>query len=222
MPLHSYVPLFQPESNGQKSTHDAIGDIRPTKIKPTLPLLRLMQPTVVVLFLCAAAFRWEIFSSTPYLDFWGRLLSDHPSIELVLDSRSSDSRDISLDDVNTVEPLERLAIAFHAPMRLESSPDGAPGQSSAVSIHLTHTLSDFAQQTIDQDAAYITLLPGNRPELWIRSRTSQGLRQAVDSICNAETFPYVLVRALHSNVQSTFKISPEQGGQLSAVVRGKP
>lgn len=223
LPLHSYVPVFQPEVVPQEAPgHNLFRMGRPRATKPLLSLRQLIQPTLVALFLCAATFRWEVFSSTPYQDFWTTLLGGRSVIVLVLDTHSSNPGEISIDDLNLTEPLQRTALAFHASMRIESSSDTVPANSEAVLVHLTHDLPRATQRMIDPDEAYITVVPGNRPELWVRGGTSKGLQLTIDSISSADDFPFALENALHSNADNQIRISRKSNGQLSAVVDHEP
>lgn len=223
LPLHSYVPVFQPEAEEQEATaHDISPDVRQDAAKPVLSLWQLMQPTLLVLFLCAATFRWEVFSSTPYQDFWSTLLSGRSGIVLILDAHSSDPGDISIDDVNLSEPLQKTALAFHTPIRIESSANSIPGDPDAVFIHLTHNLPRVPQAGKDPDAAYIGIVPGRSRALWIGSGTSQGLELAIESLSNADEFPFTLERALPSRTECLVRISRKSNGQLSAVADDEP
>jgi hypothetical protein len=199
LPRNSYAPVFQPEPISQEKPAQEIplGAHAGTR-KRSLTLGQLMQPTLMALFLCAATFRWEVFSTTPYLDFWTTVLKGSSGITLVLDTQSSDRHDISPDDVNLSEPLQKLALAFHTPIRIESSSDNTLDRSLSVAVHITHDLPGAPAKTTTPDAAYIAVVPGKRPELWIRGRTSKSLQLAVDSISNADSFPYALENALHS------------------------
>jgi hypothetical protein len=85
-------------------------------------------------------------------------------------------------------------------------------------VHLTHDLPNAAQQTTDPDAAYILVTPGNHPKLCIQSKSTNGLRMAIDSISNLDNFPFALESALHGHANSLIRISQKSGGQLTAAV----
>jgi len=220
IPLHSYIPVFQPEPHDPQAEVDpretqiaSIKDIT----QPILSLSQMMQPTLVTLFLCAAIFRWEMFSATPYLDFWTTLLSGRSVIVLVLDSRSSDSRVIPVEDLNLSQSLLKTAIAFHTSTQVASSADLQLNRAQVVPIHVTHEVSP-GQGMANPEAAYIKVIPGNQPELWISATNPTALKMAIDSISNSDGFPYALEGALQRHVSSLVRLSHNSNGQISAVV----
>jgi hypothetical protein len=159
---------------------------------PMLPVSRMMIPTLIALFLCAATFRWQAFSGTPYLDFWEALLEGHAGIALVLDADPADPRAVTTSDLQMVRPLLETATMFHAPAEISSSA-AAAGQNDLLAVHITH----HAPAAKADDAAYITLVPGRSAQLWVGSRNGQSLDLAIRSISDSDLFPTTLQAAVH-------------------------
>jgi hypothetical protein len=172
---------------------------------PILPVSRMMIPTLIALFLCAATFRWQAFSGTPYLDFWEALLEGHAGVALVLDADPADPRAVTTSDLEMVRPLLQTASMFHASAEISSSADAA-NQNNLLAVHITHR----APATKADEAAYITLLPGQNAQLWVGSRNSQALDLAIHSISDADLFPIALEAAVHRKAPTRLRFVDKQ------------
>ena len=218
LPLRTYVPVFLPETAAKPQpaaasqpiapvlpamadampaepapqAHAAEPHIPPATVPiPVLPVSRMMIPTLIALFLCAATFRWQAFSGTPYLDFWEALLEGHAGVALVLDADPADPHAVTTSDLEMVKPLLQTATAFHATAEIGSSASAA-SQNDLLAVHITHR----APSAKTDDAAYITLIPGRNAQLWVGSRNGQALNLAVRSISDADLFPTALEAAV--------------------------
>jgi hypothetical protein len=212
LPLRTYVPVFVPEVKAKQPevgagpvaavavradetalAQDAV--VEPAQgietYEPLLPLSWMIIPTLVALFLCAATFRWQAFSGTPYLDFWEALLEGHARIALVLDADPADPRAVTTSDLQIVKPLLETAELFHAKTEIGNS-DEAVNRNDLLAVHITH----HAPGNQTDDAAYITLIPGRDAQLWVESRSEQALDLAIQSISDADTFPIALEAAV--------------------------
>ena len=211
LPLRTYVPVFVPEARAKEFADVDVGTVADTPVfdaaaaqnrenaqaramEPSgtlLPLSWMMIPTLVALFLCAATFRWQVFSGTPYLDFWEALLEGHAGIALVLDADPEDPRAVTTSDLEIVKPLLKTAEIFHAKTEIASS-DETVDQNDLLTVHVTHR----APGSKIDDAAYITLIPGQNAQLWVGSRNEQALDLAIQSLTDADLFPTALDAAV--------------------------
>jgi hypothetical protein len=214
MPLRSYVPRFLPEPHSDTSvTGPVAGEIveAPAIPRVVLTLSQMMMPTLVALFLCVATFRWQIFSGTPYLDFWDSLMAGHSAIALVLDADSSDPHAVTTDDLETVGPLLRTAESLHVPAQVRSSADPKQDRIAVVPIHMTHqSLSANATQSDDPQGAYLTVIPGREPELWITGTNPAAITLAIHSMSSEDDFPQALGMALRRNTPTRIRIAEGQ------------
>jgi len=181
----------------------------------------MMVPTLVALFLCAATFRWQIFSGTPYLDFWDSLMTGHSSIALVLDADSSDPHAVTTDDLKIVNPLLQTAAALHLPTQVRSSADPDLDRTAVVPIHITHrSLSGHATLSDDLQEAYLTVVPGSQPELWIAGNGSAAITLAIHSMSSADMFPQALEMALRRNAPTRIRIAEGQKVTVQSATSG--
>ena len=212
LPLRTYVPRFVPEAEVKRA--DAVPAPIPAAVsapvetvmapvamsesakemeqhEPLLPLSWMMIPALAALFLCAVTLRWQVFSGTPYLDFWEALLEGHAGIAVVLDADPADPHAVTTSDLEMVKPLLETAALFHATTEINSS-EVAADRNDLLAVHVTH----HAPGTKMDDAAYITLIPGHDAQLWVGSRNGQALDLAVRTITDTDSFPIALEAAL--------------------------
>lgn len=162
-----------------------------------LPVSHMVIPTLIALFLCAATFRWQIFSGTPYFDFWETLLAGHTGVELVLDADPADAKAVTTSDLEMVRPLLMTAAAFHASTKIDSSARPQADGNNLLPVHITHR----SPQDARDGAGYVTLVPasarsaGETAQLWIGSTDPQSLELAVRSISDSSLFPTPLLVA---------------------------
>ncbi len=227
MPLRGYAPHFLPEppevvAEADPEVIEAAES--PNASEPELTLAQMMMPTLVAIFLCVATFRWQVFSGTPYLDFWDSLLAGRSAIALVLDADSNNPRAVSTDDLKVVSPLLEAAATMHIPTLVRSSADPAQDRGTVVPIHITH-LSP-SDRTIPPDAqqrAYLTIVPGKQPEMWIAGTNTTAIELAIHSMSNEDAFPQALVMALRRNTPTHIRIV--EGQQVTvqkAAAGGEP
>ena len=209
MPLRSYVPRFQPEPHSVTSvTGAAVSEVVEVSAVPrvVLTLSQMMMPTLVALFLCVATFRWQIFSGTPYLDFWDSLMAGHSAIALVLDADPSDPHAVTTDDLQTVSPLLQTAASLHISAQVRSSADPQQDRAAVVPIHITHrSLSGHDSLSGDSQEAYLTVVPGKQPELWISGTTEVAIELAIHSMSSTDTFPQALEMALRRKTPTSIR-----------------
>jgi hypothetical protein len=215
MPLRSYVPRFLPEPQLATvvAAETAAGEVVevPAAAGVVLTLSQMMMPTLVALFLCAATFRWQVFSGTPYLDFWDSLLAGHSSIALVLDADSADSHAVSTDDLNVVSPLLQTAATLHVSAQVQSSTAPKPDRAAVVPIWITHrTPSGLALPPDNVEEAYLTVVPGKQPELRIAGTSPAAIALAIRSMSSEDDFPQALGMALRRNTPTRIRIAEGQ------------
>lgn len=178
----------------------ASGPTEPLQVAPpsmVLPVSHMVIPTLIALFLCAATFRWQIFSGTPYFDFWETLLAGHGGVELVLDADPADAKAVTTNDLEMVRPLLMTAAAFHASTKIDSSAAFQADGTNLLPIHITHR----SPQDAHDGAGYVTLVPASArsarktAQLWIGSTDPQSLELAVRSISDSSLFPTPLLVA---------------------------
>jgi hypothetical protein len=213
LPLRSYVPRFSPERDAAAAapaTEKSMLVAPPVAPRSPLTLSHMMMPTLVALFLCAATFRWQIFSGTPYLDFWEMLLAGHSSVDLVLDPDSADPHAVPTEDLSTVGPLLQAAAILHIPAQVVSSSDLKGDRTSAVPIFITHRTQpgQVGGANDSEGATYITVVPGKQPKLWISGGWPGTIALAIHSISSEEAFPQVLEMALRRNQPTSIRIAP--------------
>lgn len=221
LPLRTYVPVFVPEASAQKAVDVDAGPLTdtlasdaagaqdrvnaqtrsPEQSEPLLPVSWMMIPTLVALFLCAVTFRWQVFSGTPYLDFWEALLEGHAGIVLVLDADPMDPRAVTTSDLEIVKPLLKTAELFHEKTEIASS-DEAVGNNDLLAVHVTHGVPGSKIG----DAAYITLIPGQNAQLWVGSRNKRALDLAIQSLSDAEMFPTALDAAVRQRTPMRLRL----------------
>jgi len=175
----------------------------------------MMMPTLVALFLCVATFRWQIFSGTPYLEFWDSLLAGRSQIALVLDPDSADPRTVTVEDLKAINPLLQAAVMLGAVGQVQNSADPSPNGATVVAVHITHqSLPSGAPLQGDPQAAYVTVIPGKHPELWIASRSPTGIGLAIRLITDTDDFPQALGMALRRDTPTRIRIS--EGQEITA------
>ena len=227
LPLRSYVPQFLPNPRFQASaTESAISELekRPSPPRVEVTLSQMMMPTLVALFLCVATFRWQIFSGTPYLDFWDSLMAGHSAVALVLDADPADPHAVTTVDLETVRPLLQAADALHVQAQVRTSADPQQDRAAVVPIHITHqALSGSATSPEDAEAADLTVIPGSQPELWIAGTSRAAMELAIHSMSSADTFPQALEMALRRKTPTHIRIVEGQKLTVqSAAFDGKP
>ena len=214
LPLRSYAPRFLPEPSFETSeTEPAASETveNPTIPRSALTLSQMMIPTLVALFLCAATFRWQIFSGTPYLDFWDSLMVGHSAISLVLDADSAAPHAVSTDDLNAVSPLLQTAASLHVPAQVRNSADPQQDRTAVVPIWITHrSLSGRVASSEDPQEAYLTVVPGKQPELWIAGTSLAAIKLAIHSMSSEDDFPQALGMALRRNTPTRIRIAEGQ------------
>ena len=215
MPLRGYAPRFLLETQRTVLVETAPppgeAEERYDADPSGLPLSLLMMPTLVALFLCAATFRWQIFSGTPYLDFWNSLLAGRSQIAFILDPDFADPNTVALDNLKAINPLVLTALAFHVGEQVQSSTEPIPDRSGTVPIYITqHNLPGGEPLPNDPSAAYVTVYPGRRPELWISSSTLAAAELAIRSITNTVSFPYALELAMRRGTPSQIRFADKE------------
>ena len=230
LPLRTYVPVFVPEATAKRAAASSVAVQPVVRALPEAPLIaqsaaevvsaveeplvgvefqlpvsRMVVPAFVALFLCLATFRWQVFSGTPYLDFWETLLSGHAGISLVLDADSADPHAVTTSDLQLVKPLLQTAALFHATTEISSSV-AEGGEHDLLAVHITH--HPAARNT--DEAAYITLVPGNNAQLWVGSRNGQALELAVNSISSKDMFPSALEVAVKRNSPTRLRLADNE------------
>ena len=212
LPLRTYVPAFLPDIAFKPQEESAyrieVGNL-PEYSEESGAILTLPQmiiPTLIALFLCAATFRWQAFSGTPYLDFWETFLSGHAGIALVLDADHADPRAVTTDDLQMVSPLLQATAAFHATTQVKSSAVTGLNHNSLVAIHITHR----SPMKGDDQAAYVTVIPGREAELWVGSDSGKALDLAINSISNTDIFPTALEVAIRRKTPTRLRFADKE------------
>lgn len=224
MAVRSYVPQFvpEPQPNASQALSAASDPVEiPETARDILTLPQMMMPTLVALFLCAATFRWQIFSGTPYLDFWNSLLAGRSEIALVLDPDPADPHTVTIEDLKAINPLLHTAVMFHATGQVQNSEGSKPDPAIIVPVHITHhPISSGTSFQDDPHAAYVTVVPGKRPELWIDGSNKAAIDLAIHSITDADIFPYAFELAIHRGTPSRIRIAEKQQVAMQSVVTG--
>lgn len=202
LPLRTYVPAFLPDEASMppkislapvSAPHEDIRSIEPPPAdEKILSLSQMVVPALVALFLCAAAFRCQAFSGTPYIDFWGTLLSRHSGIAFILDADPADPHAVTIQDLQLVRPLLRMAEGFHAATIVRNSADAGTDRGNLLYVHITH----YAPKDEDPQAAYVTMVPGRKTRLWVSGTNRSVLSQAIGAISSAGSFPIALEIAI--------------------------
>lgn len=225
LPSRTYVPQFLPEARPiavEPSLTRGTAALAEDSVAPRriLTLTQMMMPTLIALFLCAATFRWQIFSGTPYLDFWETLLGNHSAITLVLDADSHDPHAVTVNDLHTVTPLLQMAANFHAEAKVQSSAEVPQDRASVVRIYVTHhmPLGEPPGLAADAAAAYVTVVPGSQPQIWICSSDPAALELAIRSISGADAFPHALEMALRRNMPSRIRMAERQPVRVETAI----
>jgi len=205
LPLRTYVPIFSQENiRSSEEAPSAKAVIEAIPAEPNiLTLSQMMIPTLIALFLCAATFRWQIFSGTPYLDFWETLLAGHNGVALILDADPADSRAVTTDDLRIVSPILQTSAAFHASTQVRSNAASEKEWDQFVPIHITHR----GPRLGDDQTAYVTVIPGPHAELWVGSSNLSSLELAINSLCDTDTFPSALEVALRRKTPSQLRFA---------------
>lgn len=212
LPLRTYVPIFLQEVTLNAAQEIALPirvNAPPEYIEESgavLTLPKMMISTLIALFLCVATFRWQAFSGSPYLDFWETLLSGHAGIALVLDADPIDPRTITTDDLQMVGPLLQATAAFHATAHVMSSSATKPDLDNLVAVHITHR----SPQKGDAQAAYVTVVPGHKAELWVGSSSGPALELAINSISNTDIFPTALEVAIRRKAPTQLRFADKE------------
>lgn len=177
----------------------------PGDMRPPLPISRMMIPTLVALFLCIITLRWQASYGSPYLDFWEVILSNRTGIAVVLDADPSDPDAVTTSDLEMIRPLLETATRFHETTVIASSRAGENYQGALLAIHVTHRLLASG----DQSSALITVVPGDRPQLWVASRNTVALRSAIRSISGGGDFPRVLQAAVRRKTPTHIRLTED-------------
>ena len=224
MPLRSYVPRFLPESRVEAPETLSAASKKagsPAVARSFLSLSQMMMPTLVALFLCAATFRWQVFSGTPYLDFWNSLLAGRSEITLVLDTDPADPHAVTMDDLKAINPLLQTAVSFHATGQAQSAASSRPDSTTIVPIHITHHSSPNASPLQeDPHEAHVTVIPGKHPEIWIDGASPAAIELAIHSITDADIFPYAFDLAIHRGTPSRISIAENRQVRMQSVAAG--
>jgi hypothetical protein len=174
--------------------------------QPIMPVSRMMIPTLIALFLCVGTFRWQASYGTPYLDFWETLLSSRTGIAMVLDADPADSRAVMTSDVQMIAPLLQTAAHFHRLAQIASSTPSSANRSELLTVHITHRSPAGA----DSSAAYVTVVPGNKAQLWVDSEDAGRLNLAIRSIADTDLFPAALEMAARRNTPTRYRLAENE------------
>jgi hypothetical protein len=223
LPLRTSVPAFLPDEMRSPVIHTAAGEtseaeeglLQGTQTILTLP--QMMIPTLIALFLCIATFRWQVFSGTPYLDFWETFLAGDAGIALILDADPVDARAVTTDDLKLIGPILQTAAAFHANTQVESDADIKQGMDRLVPIHITHR----SLMHEDSQSAYVTVVPGSHPELWIGSKNDAALELAIHSLANSDIFPPTLEIAIRRKTPSRLRFTEKERVTMQTLPAGE-
>jgi len=164
----------------------------PVDLRPVLPVSRMMIPTLVALFLCIITLRFQASYGSPYLDFWEVILSNRTGIAVVLDADPSDPDAVTTSDLEMIRPILETATRFHETTVIASARADRMNQGALLAIHVTHRLLPGG----DRSSAFITVVPGEQPQLWVASENSDALKSAIHSISDGGVFPKVLEAAV--------------------------
>jgi hypothetical protein len=135
-------------------------------------------------------------------------LAGHSSIALVLDADPADPHAIPTDDLERIGPLLQAAAILHIPAQVRSFPDVKRNQPSTVPIFVTHReLPGESLRPGDAEAAYITVIPGKHPKLWIWGSTPGAIALAIKSVSSEEAFPQALAMALRRDRPTSIRIA---------------
>ncbi|MBS1821746.1 MAG: hypothetical protein JST61_07205 [Acidobacteria bacterium] len=208
LPIRTYVPTFLRDAIETPAeilpVAKDVADAPPLE-QNTLSLSQMMIPTLIALFLCAATFRWHVFSGTPYLDFWETLLSGHTGVALILDADPADPHAVTTDDLRTVSPILQAVASFHASTQVRSDVP-THQEDQFVPIHITHR----TPQPGDSQSAYVTVIPGSHAELWVGSNNLSALEHAINSMSDADVFPPALEVAIRRKTPSRLRIAKNE------------
>lgn len=207
LPLRTYVPTFlQEQVRSLQVVPSEIIESAALESENVLTLTQMMIPTLIALLLCAATFRWHVFSGTPYLDFWETILARHSGVTLILDADPADSRAVTTDDLKIVSPILQAVAAFHASAQVRSDAAVSQDFDEFVPIHITH------RSPLHEDAryAYITVKPGPNTELWVGSDNGSALQLAINSISDSDVFPPALEVAIRRKTPSRLRFSKDE------------
>jgi hypothetical protein len=215
LPLRTYIPVFVPENNWEAAGKAFPGESQVVSQQGSdfiLPLSRMMIPTIVALFLCAATFRWQVFSGTPFLDFWETLLAGKAGVSLILDQDPADPRTVTMDDLKIVEPILEETALLHAKSQVKSSSTSV-SDPAFVPIHITHR----SHWNNDSSDAFVTVIPGANRELWIESANPASLRSAIHVISDSDLFLQDLQVAIRRKNPSSFRLSASENLQAQEI-----
>jgi len=228
LPTRTYIPLFIQASEPSEEDHSVSEKIDTGVSKSVLNLRQLMTPTLVALFLCASTFRWQIFSGSPYFEFWETLVHGRSSVTLVLDADKADPSAVTTADLKEITPLLAVAQSFHATTHVQSSADSEPADLHTVRIRITnHDESQCAvmpavsvplEREQQGNEAYVTVIPKPVPELCISSANREALRLAIQTISTKDRFPQTLETALHRDTVSRVRIEDNQPVSAESVI----
>ena len=221
MPLRSYVPKFLPELPFDTPV-TALAPSEPVAT-PAVPrvvvtLSQMMMPTLVALFLCVATFRWQIFTGTPYLDFWDSLMAGHSAVALILDADPADPHAVTTEDLEMVRPLLQATDALHVQSQVRTSADQKQDGTAIVPIHITHQV--LSGSTTSPEEAYLSVVPGSQPELWIAGTSRAAIELAIHSLSSTDTFPQALEMALRRKAPTRIRIAEGQKLTVQSAASG--
>jgi hypothetical protein len=177
-----------------------------------------MMPTLVALFLCVATFRWQIFTGTPYLDFWDSLMAGHSAVALILDADPADPHAVTTEDLETVRPLLQATDALHVQSQVRTSADQKQDGATIVPIHITHQL--LSGSSTSPEEAYLSVVPGSQPELWIAGTSRAAIELAIHSLSSTDTFPQALEMALRRKTPTRIRIVEGQKLTVQSAASG--
>ncbi|WP_158822767.1 hypothetical protein [Granulicella sp. S156] len=224
MPLRSYVPKFLPElpfDNPVLALAPREPVATPAVPRVVVTLSQMMMPTLVALFLCVATFRWQIFTGTPYLDFWDSLMAGHSAVALILDADPADPHAVTTEDLETVRPLLQATDALHVQSQVRTSADQKQDGATIVPIHITHQLlSGSSTSPEEPEEAYLSVVPGSQPELWIAGTSRAAIELAIHSLSSTDTFPQALEMALRRKTPTRIRIVEGQKLTVQSAASG--
>jgi len=165
-------------------------------------------------------------SGSSYIDFWETFLHGRSSITLVLDADKADPKAVTVDDLHQISPLLSVAESFHVTTKVQSSANPDLQDSNSARIYISHAnpfldtpaaRATVPHEQLDSHAAYLTVVPGPTPTLWISGADPDALSLAIHELSARETFPQAVETALHRNAVNRIRIEENQPALAESV-----
>jgi hypothetical protein len=247
LPPGSYAPQFVKTSpaavvNRAQSPAPAIEQPKnqPAAI-PALETRYLAGPTVLALFICAIAIRYQLLGATPFHLFWDKLLKEKSRLTVVVDGseRLVDSAEIGQIQVGL--PLLMLAQAFQVQPSIRSAGENGHAEPGALLVRLSNRLpveiepyqrvrfviqtSSGGPQIVDRQtpahtwihAALITVLPDAASVISIGATDMDALSSGIRVLTDRTAFPHILSSSLKTG-EVTQALFDEQGHWIDPAV----